>query len=71
MSKRILETQLNYVVHKSNLERARKELSRLKSIKAPEDQIAQAQARVDYCKEKNRVALEAINASGHSKTTMG
>jgi len=71
MAHKILETQLNYVVHKSNLERARRELSRLKAAKAPEGEIAQAQARVDYCKEKNRVALEAINVSGDSKTTIG
>lgn len=70
MAKKILETQLNYVVHKSNLERARRELARLKDAGASEQDIARAQQRVDYCKEKNRAALEAINASGDSKTNI-
>ena len=71
MARKILETQLNYVVHKSNLERARRTLAQLKAARASDTEIAAAQARVDYCKEKNRVALEAINLRGDSKTSIG
>jgi cell division protein FtsB len=71
VSKKILATQLNYVVHKSNLERARRELARLKRTpNVTEEQLDLAKKRVDMLKEQNRAALEAINASGDSKTTM-
>lgn len=71
MSKKILATQLNYVVHKSNLERARRELARLKRMSdVTEEQLDLAKKRVDMLKEQNRAALEAINASGDSKTNM-
>lgn len=69
--KRILHTQLEYVVHKSNLDRATKELSRLKRTEADPAEIAKAQLRVDKLKEKSKIANQAIEASGVSKTTIG
>jgi len=71
MAKKILDTQLNYIVHKSNLERAQKELSRLKRTGASEEAVALAKARVDALREKSRAAVEAINSSGVSKTSIG
>lgn len=69
--KRILHTQLEYVVHKSNLDRANKELARLKRSGADPAEIAKAQFRVDKLKEKSKIANQAIEASGVSKTTIG
>ena len=69
--KRILHTQLEYVVHKSNLDRAKKELARLKRSGADPAEIAKAQLRVDNLKEKSKIANQAIEASGVSKTTIG
>jgi hypothetical protein len=71
MAKKILDSQLNYIVHKSNLERAQKELSRLKRTGASEEAVALAKARVDALREKSRAAVEAINISGVSKTSIG
>lgn len=71
MAKKILETQLNYIVHKSNLDRAQKDLTRLKRTGGSEEEIAKAKTRVEYLREKSRAAVEAINASGVSKTTVG
>ena len=69
--KKILHTQLEYIVHKSNLERAQKELARLKRTGASEEEIAKAKTRVDYLKEKSKAAVEAIDTAGVSKTTIG
>jgi hypothetical protein len=69
--KKILHTQLEYIVHKSNLDRAQKELARLKRTGASEEEIAKAKTRVDYLKEKNKAAVEAIDTAGVSKTTIG
>lgn len=71
MAKKILDAQLNYIVHKSNFDRANKDLQRLKRANAPEEQIAVAKARVDALRERNRAANEAIDAAGVSKTTIG
>jgi hypothetical protein len=71
MAKKILDTQLNYIVHKSNLDRATRELQRLKRAGAPEEQIAVAKARVDALRERSRAANEAISTAGVSKTTIG
>lgn len=69
--KKILHTQLEYIVHKSNLDRAQKELSRLKRTGASEEEIAKAKTRVDYLREKSKSAIEAIDTAGVSKTTIG
>lgn len=69
--KKILHTQLEYIVHKSNLERAQKELARLKRTGASEEEIAKAKTRVDYLREKSKAAVEAIDTAGVSKTTIG
>ena len=69
--KKILHTQLEYIVHKSNLDRATKELQRLKRTGAPEEEIAKAKTRVDYLREKSKTANEAIGVAGVSKTTIG
>jgi hypothetical protein len=69
--KKILHTQLEYIVHKSNLERAQKELNRLKRTGASEEEIAKAKTRVDYLREKSKAAVEAIDTAGVSKTTIG
>lgn len=69
--KKILSTQLDYIVHKSNLDRATKELQRLKRTGASEEEIAKAKTRVDYLREKSRAAVEAIDTAGVSKTTIG
>lgn len=69
--KKILATQLDYVVHKSNFDLANKELARLKRIGASDEDIAKAKARVDYAREKSNAAREAINAAGVSKTFIG
>jgi hypothetical protein len=71
VAKKILDTQLNYIVHKSNLERAQKELARLKRTGASEEEVAKAKTRVELLREKSKVAVEAINASGVSKSTIG
>jgi hypothetical protein len=71
VSKKILETQLNYVVHKSNLERARRELARLKRTPGVTDeQLEAAKNRVEALKQQSKQSLDAINASGDSKTNM-
>lgn len=69
--KKILHTQLEYIVHKSNLDRAQKELARLKRTGASEEEIAKAKTRVDYLREKSKAAVEAIDTAGVSKTTIG
>lgn len=69
--KKILSTQLDYIVHKSNLDRANKELRRLKDMKASDEEIAVQKSRVDALREKSKAANEVINAAGHSKTTIG
>lgn len=69
--KKILSTQLDYIVHKSNLDRATRELSRLKRTGASEEEIAKAKARLDLLREKSKVANEAIAVAGVSKTTIG
>jgi len=69
--KKILHSQLEYIVHKSNLDRAQKELSRLKRTGASEEEIAKAKTRVEYMREKNKVAVDAIDTAGVSKTTIG
>jgi hypothetical protein len=72
MAKKILNTQLNYIVHKSNLERAQKDLARLKrKPDVTEEELARAKATVDVLREKSRAAVEAINISGVSKTSIG
>jgi hypothetical protein len=69
--KKILHTQLEYIVHKSNLDRATKDLQRLKRMKASEEEIAKAKARVDALRERSKAANEAIDTAGVSKTTIG
>ena len=69
--KKILHTQLEYIVHKSNLDRAQKELNRLKRTGASEEEIAKAKTRVDYLREKSKAADAAIDSAGFSKTTIG
>ena len=69
--KRILGPQLDYIVHKSNADKAHKDLTRLKRTGASDEDIAKAQTRYDYMREKYRAAVETINASGVSKTTIG
>lgn len=71
MARKILDTQLNYIVHKSNFDRANKELQRLKRTGGTEEQIAVAKARVDALRERSRAANEAIDTAGVSKTTIG
>ena len=72
MAKKILDSQLNYIVHKSNLERAQKELARLKRTPGvTEEALAVAQTRVDTLREKSKAAVEQINSSGVSKTSIG
>lgn len=72
MNKRILHTQLNYIVNKSNFDRAQKELLRLKRTPGvPDEEIERAQARVDILREKNRISLQEINAAGVSKNSIG
>jgi ABC-type taurine transport system substrate-binding protein len=69
--KKILNTQLEYIVHKSNLDRAQKELARLKRTGASEEEIAKAKTRVEYLRAKSKVANEAIDTAGVSKTVIG
>lgn len=69
--KKILHTQLEYIVHKSNLDRATKDLQRLKRTGGTEEQIAVAKARVDALRERSKAANEAIDTAGVSKTTIG
>jgi hypothetical protein len=70
--KKILGDQLDYVVHKANFDRAQKELMRLKRRPdVTEEELAKAKARVDVLREKNRIAVNAINASGVSKSSIG
>ena len=72
MAKKILDSQLNYIVHKSNLERAQKELARLKRTPGiTEEALALAKSRVDALREKSKAAVEQINISGVSKTSIG
>jgi len=72
MAKKILDTQLNYIVHKSNLERAQKELARLKrNPGTTEEALELAKSRVDALREKSRSANEAIGNAGVSKTSIG
>jgi len=72
MAKKILDSQLNYIVHKSNLERAQKELARLKRTPGiTEEALALAKSRVDALREKSKAAVEQINVSGVSKTSIG
>jgi hypothetical protein len=72
MAKKILNTQLNYIVHKSNLERAQKDLARLKrKPDVTEEELDRAKANLDVLREKCRIAVEAINISGVSKTSIG
>lgn len=69
--KKILNTQLDYIVHKSNLDRATREFTRLKRSGASEEEIAKAKARIELLREKSKVANEAIAVAGVSKTTIG
>lgn len=69
--KKILNTQLDYIVHKSNLDRAVRELSRLKRTGAGEDEIARAKTVVEALREKYKLSHEAIRVAGVSKTTIG
>lgn len=69
--KKILSTQLDYIVHKSNYDRAHKELQRLKRTGASEEEIAKAKTQVEYLREKAKTANEAIGVAGVSKTTIG
>lgn len=63
---------MNYIVNKSNLDRAQKEFLRLKRTPgATEEEIERAKARVDALREKNRVSLAEINAAGVSKNSIG
>lgn len=72
MAKKILETQLNYIVNKSNHDRARRELARLKSRPGTsKEDLAAMKARVNVLKQKDLASLEVINLSGESKTTIG
>jgi hypothetical protein len=72
MAKKILDSQLNYIVHKSNLERAQKELARLKRTPGTTDEaLATAKNRVELLREKSKAAVDRINILGDSKSSIG
>jgi phage shock protein A len=72
MAKRILDSQLNYIVHKSNLERAQKEFNRLKrNPDTPKEKLEEFKARLEILKQKNQNAVNVINTAGLPKGSTG
>jgi succinate dehydrogenase/fumarate reductase flavoprotein subunit len=70
--KKILISQLDYIVHKSNWERAHRDLQTLRRRSTTtEEELERARTRVQELKERYQEALKNIDRLGDSKSSIG